>query len=320
MSEREPPSVAAERASDATTLFNTIRVGFGPQNALTEGLDTARMTALKLRAKRHVSGLRLPMPVVATIAELGVGKTIGAETLAAMRNPSDPNDRRRPVLLAELDGTGLQISVPQAILKALKKPNWSHAKKASLAWERAFKALREHEVEIVIFDEINRAARRPTMAEVIGADIMDMLVHGEVAVAFLGNEEARKVFNRVPALKDRLKSPVVMKALDWCDKTEGGERSIFLEFLDEMDEAMVKLDLISTKANLSNLTTAEMLWQVCRGRLRPLCQLLEEAVYLIHHANDGLVIDDQALAQACENHSIENGHISYNPFRNESPE
>lgn len=320
MSERESPSAAAERASDATTLFNTIRVDFGPQNALVGGLDTVRMIALKLRTKRQESGLRLPMPVVATIAELGVGKTIGAETLAAMRNPSDPDDRRRPVLLAELDGTGQQISVPQAILRALKKPNWSHAKKASLAWERAFKALREHEVEIVIFDEMNRAARRPTMAEVIGADIMDMLVHGEVAVAFLGTEDARKVFNRVPALKDRLKSPVVMKALDWCDDSKKGERSIFLEFLGEMDTAMFELGLIRAKADLSKLKLAEMLWQVCRGRLRPLCQLLEEAVYLIHHANDGLIIDNEILAQACENHSIENGHISYNPFKGESPE
>lgn len=315
----EDPSIAADRASDATTLFSTIRVEYGPQNALVAGLDTVRMKAVKLRAARAAKRLPLPMPVVATIAELGVGKTIGAETLQAMRNPKDPSDKRRPVLLATIDGSGLQISVPQAILQALEKPNWSHATKPAKAWERAFKALRDHEVEIVVFDEINRAARRPTMAGAIGTDIMDMLTTADVAVAFLGTKEADTMFNRVPALKDRLKAPVVMKALDWCDESKGGEREVFLEFLDAIDDEMKSLDLISMRAEFSDPTTADMLWQVCRGRLRPLCELLEEAVYLIHLANDGLIITNEILAQACENHSIENGHITYNPFNGESP-
>jgi hypothetical protein len=316
----EDPSVAADRASDATTLFSTIRADYGPQNALVTGLDTVRMKAVKLRAERIARRLRLPMPVVATIAELGVGKTIGAETLAAIRNPTDLADKRRPVLLATLDGSGLQISVPQAILKALGKPNWSHATKPAQAWERAFKALRDHEVEIVVFDEINRAARRPTMAGAIGTDIMDMLTTADVAVAFLGTKEADTMFNRVPALKDRLKAPVVMKALDWCDDAAGGEREVFTDFLDAMDREMEKLGLISVQAGLSEHATADMLWQVCRGRLRPLCELLEEAIYLIHLANDGLIITNEILAQACENHSIENGHVTYNPFNGESPE
>jgi hypothetical protein len=316
----EDPSTAADRASDATTLFSTIRADYGPQNALVTGLDTVRMKAVKLRAERVAKRLPLPMPVVATIAELGVGKTIGAETLAALRNPTDPADRRRPVLLATIDGSGLQISVPQAILKALGKPNWSHATKPAQAWERALKALRDHEVEIVIFDEINRAARRPTMAAAIGTDIMDMLVTAEVAVAFLGTKEADTMFNRVPALKDRLKAPVVMKALDWCDDGQGGEREVFIDFLDAMDGQMMALGLIRNKAGLAERKTADMLWQVCRGRLRPLCELLEEAVYLIHLTNGELVLTNEILAQACENHSIENGHVSYNPFNGETPE
>ena len=167
---------------------------------------------------------------------------------------------------------------------------------------------------------MNRAARRASIAAVIGADIMDMLLHGEAAVAFLGTAEAKQVFNRVPALKDRLKSPVVMKALDWWDVQPGGERDILLDFLDEMDGAMVARGLIATKAGLNGRTTADMLWQVCRGRLRPLCQLLEEAVYLLHLANDDLILDHKILAQAVENYAIENEHIAYNPFKGELPQ
>jgi hypothetical protein len=332
----ESPSAREMRAADKTAVLNSIRVSFGPQNALVGGLDGIRLQALRLREMRASTGnQRIPMPVVRTIAEMGVGKTIGAETLEAMHRPQDLEDKRRPVIIATLDTTGLQVSVPQAILLALGKSNWNHATKPSIAWERAFKAMRDHDVQLVIFDEMNRASRRPSMGAVIGGDLMDMLIFGEAAVAFLGTEDANKVFNRVPALKDRMKSPVVMKALDWYDEEE---RESFLDFLANMDEAMKAHGIVTKKAGLADHVgaesnggkrsgrseaekdTAKLLWEVCRGRLRPLCLLLEEAVRLIHYHNGSLVLTHEVLAQAVENHSIENEIISYNPFLGERPE
>lgn len=217
-----------------------------------------------------------------------------------------------------------------------RKPNPGHASKPAIAWERAHKALREHDVELVIFDEMNRASRRPSKGEVIGGDLMDLLVDGEAAVAFLGTADANKVFKRTPALADRMKSPVVLKALEWYDDEE---KAIFVEFLANMDQAMLACDLVSRKAGLSDYVddadkqaakraaragaggknTAKLLWEVCRGRLRPLCLLLEEAVSLIHFENSSLVLTHDVLGQAVENQSIENGVIDYNPFRNERP-
>ncbi len=335
MSDQEDPSVRTARSAEAAARFNAIRVGHGPQNALVAGLEGFRLQAVAIRAKRAETGVKIPMPVVRTFAELGVGKTIGAELLEAMHMPTNPADRRRPVIIATLDTTGMQISIPQAILKALGKPNWNHASKPAIAWERAYKALREHDVQLVVFDEMNRAARRPSMGEVIGGDLMDMLVAGEAAVAFLGTKEANKVFNRVPALTDRMKSPVVLKALEWYDD---GEKAIFVEFVRKMEQAMLDCGLVSSKAGLDDYVevpsdkapvkrpakdakdTAKLLWEVCQGRLRPLCLLLEEAVSLIHYDNKSLVLTDDVLAQAVENHSIENGIIDYNPFTGESPE
>ena len=333
MSDEEAPSVRAARAGRATAIFSSIRVAHGPQNALIGAFDGLRMQALEIRELRSATGRRIPMPVIRTIAKLGVGKTIGAEALEAMHRPTDPEDTRRPVLIATLDTTGMQISIPQAILFALGKRNWNHATKPSIAWERAFKALREHDVQLVIFDEMNRASRRPSLGEVIGGDLMDMLLIGEAAVAFLGTEDANKVFNRVPALKDRLKSPVVMKALDWYERDE---KSAFINFLTNMDEAMLAHGIVTRKAGLADYVanskkkagepgdgdkdTAKLLWEVCRGRLRPLCLLLEEAVRLIHYDNERLVITHEVLGQAVENHSIENEVISYNPFKGERPD
>ncbi len=335
MSDHEDPSVCTARAAEAVARFNVIRVGHGPQNALVGGLEGFRLQALSIRAARAQTGLKIPMPVARTIAELGVGKTIGAERLEAMHTPIDPEDRRRPVIIATLDTTGMQISVPQAILKALKKPKWNHTAKPTIAWERAYKALLEHDVQLVIFDEMNRAARRPSMGAVIGGDLMDMLVGGEAAIAFLGTIEANKVFKRVPALTDRMKSPVVLKPLEWYIDDE---KAIFLEFLKSMDQAMLDGGLVTSKAGLDDHVnvrtenasdaeqagdakdTAKLLWEVCQGRLRPLCLLLEEAVSLVHYDNERLVLSHDILAQAVENHSIENGVISYNPFNGEQPE
>jgi Bacterial TniB protein len=333
MTDDEAPSIRGARAARAIAIFKSIRVSYGPQNALVGGFDLARMQALEIRKRRSVTGQVIPMPVLRTIAELGVGKTIGAQVLEAMHRPADPEDTRRPVLIATLDTTGLQISIPQAILFALGKKNWNYASKPSVAWDRAYRALREHDVQLVIFDEMNRASRRPSMGEVIGGDLMDMLSIGAAAVAFLGTSDANKVFNRVPALKDRMESPVVMKALDWHERDE---RAAFIDFLREMDEAMLAHGIVTSKAGLADHViadrkkaekadghekdTANLLWEVCRGRLRPLCLLLEEAVRLIHYDNERLVITHEILAQAVENHSIENEVISYNPFRGERPE
>lgn len=317
MSNDEAPSMRADRAATATGIFNAIRAPHGPQNALVGGLDSIRMAALAIRAQRADTGMRIPMPVVRTIAEIGVGKTVGAETVVQRCNPTDTQDPHKPVIIATLDTTGMQISIPQAILSALKRPNWNHGSKPSIAWGRAFKAMREHDVQLVIFDEMNRAARRPSMGPVIGGDIMDMLVQGEAAVAFLGTLEANKVFDRVPALKDRMKSPVVMKPLDWY---EDDEKEAFCDFLKDMDAAMKARGIVIECSGLHQEETAKLLWEVCRGRLRPLCLLLEEAVHLIHYDNERLIITHDVLAQAVENHSIENGIITYNPFKGERPE
>lgn len=317
MSDEESPSQRTERAATATAVFNSIRVPFGPQNALVSGLDAARRQAVAIRKQRAVSGIKIPMPVLRTIAEMGVGKTIGAEMLEAMFKPTNPEDTHRPVLIATLDTTGLQIAIPQAILYALGKRNWSYSTKPAIAWERAFKALREHDVQLVIFDEMNRASRRPSMGEVIGGDLMDMLLIGEAAIAFLGTTDANKVFNRVPALKDRMKSPVVMKALEWH---ENDERKVFIEFLKKLDQAMLDRQIVTVLAGLDNDATAKLLWEVCRGRLRPLCLMLEEAVSLIHYDNEQLILTHEVLAQAVENHSIENEIIDYNPFKGERPQ
>lgn len=310
----ERPSERSARVAAALGTFAGIRVSYEPQNELVAALDEARMTAIEVRTQRVETGRRLPMPVMQTVAEMGVGKTWAAERLEQRLRPADPDDRRRPVVIATLDNTGNPASVPAAILIALGKSAPSHVKPDAM-WRRAKAALVQHGVELVVFDEMNRAARRPTMGPVIAGELMDLLVEGEVAVAFLGTPETQQIFKRAPALKDRLKSPVVMRALDW---EANGDKAVFINFLGKMDNALAKASLTDRASGLDDEATAQLLWRVCRGRLRPLCLLLEEAVGIVHREARDLVLDHQALADAVESHSIPNEVIDHNPFLGET--
>lgn len=313
----ERPSERSARVGDIAGIFASIRVSYPPQNLLVGALDEARHTALSIRERRAMTGQRIPMNVMRTIAHMGVGKTWGAEKLRDLCEPVDPEDTRRPVLLVTLDTSGKQTSLPQGILKELKVRGWNHGSDPVLLWARAIAEMKDHGVELLIIDEIDRAARRPSVGPVIGGDIMDLLINGDVGVAFMGTEEALQVFNRCQPLKDRMKAPVVMKALDWLIPDE---QKTFADFLAKMDKAIVKHGLAPKLAGLGEDHFAKPLWEVCRGRLRPLCLLLEEAVTALHRKQGGAgVLTIQIIAQAVEDHSIPNEHVGYNPFTEEKP-
>lgn len=310
-------SARSARVADAAGRFATIRVSYGPQNLLVASLDELRMTALSIRENRVSTGRRIPMPAMRTIAELGVGKTWAAEKLVGRCAVTDADDKRRPVLLVELDTSGKQVSLPRGVLRTLSKRGWNIGNDPEVLWTRAIDAMKEFGVEIVIFDEINRAARRPSIGPVIGGDIMDLLVNGDVAVAFLGTEEADKVFDRCPPLKDRMKASAIMKALDWLLD----EKETFITFLSRMDAALAANRLTDGISGIDDERIAKPLWDVSRGRLRPLCLLLEEAVTAIHReGGDGpRILTPDILAQAVEDLSLPAGVVDYNPFTEKKP-
>jgi len=324
------PSARASRVARAAGAFAAIDVDYGPGDELIAALDETRLTALEIRETRVAGGKPLlPMPVIRTLADLGTGKTTAAAKFCRSVMPTDPGDFRRPAIIATLNTSGDQVSVPGAILEALGKPLSPHVRPVD-AWRKAHAALLDYEVEIVIFDETNNAARRPSIGGVIGGDLMQMLVIGQVGVAFLGTEDTEALFARAKALDDRMKSPVVMKALDWDAFENVGqgdseqkiypEREIFVEFLAAFDDALAERGLIAAKAGLADDHTAKPLWEVCRGRLRPLWLLLEEAVTSLHRAGGDLVLNHQVLAQAVESHSIPKKIVGYNPFTEEEPQ
>ncbi len=58
-----------------------------------------------------------------------------------------------------------------------------------------FDALERHETALLIIDEFNRAARRPTMSSAIATALRDVMDRGIVPMAFLATEEACGLFS-----------------------------------------------------------------------------------------------------------------------------
>lgn len=301
----ERPSERSQRVAKARVAFDTIELPYPRQDELVAALDELRLTGLEMRGQPH-SGLRL-------IAETGSGKTRGAHRFRRYVEASGaypPDDR--PVVIATLDSSGTTRSVPSSILKALQEPR-PNVGTDRILWERAIDALTHANTELLIMDEFNRAARRPTISGAIAMDLRDLMDAGVVPIAFLGTEDAKDLFSRSPDLSGRLDAPVTMEPLDWLVEED---RDIFTDFLRDLDEAMVERDILKRSSGLAERDLAQILCEAANGNIRQICRIVRTAMAAVVRRQD-LAITRADLETAVDEWSIPNHHLNYNPFRGE---
>lgn len=301
----ERPSERSQRVAKARVAFDTIELPYPRQDELVAALDELRLTGLEMRGQPH-SGLRL-------IAETGSGKTRGAHRFRRYVEASGaypPDDR--PVVIATLDSSGTTRSVPSSILKALKEPR-PNVGTDRILWERAIDALMHANTELLIMDEFNRAARRPTISGAIAMDLRDLMDAGVVPIAFLATEDAKDLFSRSPDLGGRLDAPVTMEPLDWLVEED---RDIFTDFLRDLDEAMVEVRILERPSGLAERDLAQILCEAANGNIRQICRIVRTAMSAVVRRQD-LAITRADLETAVDEWSIPNLHLNYNPFRGE---
>lgn len=301
----ERPSERSQRVAKARVAFDTIELPYPRQDELVAALDELRLTGLEMRGQPH-SGLRL-------IAETGSGKTRGAHRFRRYVEASGaylPDDR--PVVIATLDSSGTTRSVPSSILKALKEPR-PNVGTDRILWERAIDALTHANTELLIMDEFNRAARRPTISGAIAMDLRDLMDAGIVPIAFLATEDAKDLFSRSPDLSGRLDAPVTMEPLDWLVEED---REIFTDFLRDLDEAMVERGILKRSSGLAERDLAQILCEAANGNIRQICRIVRTAMAAVVRRQD-LAITRADLETAVDEWSIPNHHLNHNPFRGE---
>ena len=292
------------RVARARQLIGEISIHYPPQIELKVALDELRQTAAMTRG-RPQRGVHLFGPSFA-------GKTTAAREHAKhVRTTEEYRAGAVPIAIATIDPEGSLASVATDILRAIGEPRPDKGS-AALRWERVWNSLPERDVQILVLDEFQRAARRPTMSPVIAAKIQDLMEAGLCAVAFLGLEKAHDVFLTATDLSNRLDVPVTMTSLQWADDED---RQLFTDFVDRYDDALVNMGVMSLRSELAgDEQQLQLLHESSNGLIGQFCRIVETAAISVVR-NRHSCISREDLADAVDDWSIANRRIDYNPFR-----
>lgn len=298
----EKASERAARIGAARASFDDIVVDYQPTTAAVEAVEEQR-AATRLRPSGSACGGAL------LNAPIGTGKTWTMK-LAASIAASTAGPGKTPVLYAQMPTAGSTDSVPTALLAALGHSRPDVGKPAA-RWLRAVADMRTRGVEVLVFDEFNRASRRPTMSRPIATEIRERIMDaGVCSVIFVGTDEASVVLRQCPELLDRLDVEIDLSPLEWFEEDD---REILLGFLGDLDDAVVERALLAEHSRLADEAVAMKLCAAAQGRLRPLMRIVRGAmVHALRRQGRRIEIDD--LAQATEDYAVRFGMIERSPF------
>jgi hypothetical protein len=300
--EDETSPERSQRVGAAQAAFDTIRVDYPPQTGAIASLDETRIAGLNRQQGAPCGGTMM-------VAPHGAGKT---EAIRLLRDivRRTASEESVPVLHVEINTSGTTDSISTSILTALgaARPSTGTEK---LRWPRAIAEIRRFGVQLIVFDEFNRAARRPTMSRAIATTIRERIMDAGVApVAFVGSEDAGAVLSQAPELLERLEDEIDLSPLQWVSK---GDRSLFQTFVDDLDEALVSHGLMACKSDLAGIATARPLWEASSGRIRRICKVVRHAMST--SLRDGRsFIGRNDLADAVDAYCIKSNFCDHNPF------
>jgi len=290
--------IAAARAA-----FDRILLSYPPQEGAIDALDEVRRSYVGRREGAPCGGAML-------IAPMGTGKTMSVDLLASrVVAEGGSQEGARPVLHVVMPTVGTTDSIPTAILSALGLPR-PDLGRAELRWTKAIRGMRSADVQLVVFDEFNRASRRPTMSRPIATTIREKIMDAGVApIAIVGSEEAGTVLKACPELAERLDDRIPLQPLEWFVDQD---QEIFVGLLRDLDDAMIATGLVRT-AGLSGEGVAAALAGACGGRIRSMMKIVRIALGLsMERGATGVGVDD--LEEAVDRFAVAAGFIDRNPF------
>lgn len=298
----ELPSERNARLGAARVAFDAISIDYPPQTAAIDAIEQLRAATGLRMDEDPCGGLLLAAP-------LGTGKTSAMKQAVAYAAQT-AGEGQTPILRVEMSTAGSTEAVPSSILKALGHTRPDLGQPAA-RWLRAVADLRARGVQVVVFDEFNRANRRPTMSRSIASSIREHIMDAGVAAAvFVGTDEAASVLDLCPDIRDRLEGEIDMRPLDWFDP---GDRELFVQFLDDLDGELVSNALLDERSDLAREDVAPRLCAASGGRLRPLMRTLRSAMVLAV-ARHAPAITFEDLRDATDAYAVRLKIVTENPF------
>ena len=301
--EDESPRDRSRRVGAAKRAFDEIRCDFPPHTDAAEDILSVM----------HAGEGRVPGSPCGggfLVAPIGVGKS---ETLRMVEREAnaDAADGLRPALRIELSVRGTTDSVPQAILAAFgaKRPD---AGTEPAQWDRAVEQMRRHHVGILLIDEFNRAARRPTMSSAIALSIQERIMDASVCpVVFAGSEKAGTVLRGAHAVHERLDDCIDLHPLLW---ERDADKELMREFLAELDDTMVDSGLLLTRSRLSEGDVPKLICRASAGKLRAIVKTIRTALVLVVQRGGGSITRED-LAEGVQRYCIRQRLVKRNPFQ-----
>ena len=287
----------------AKAAFDRIVLAYPPQEAAIDALDEVRLSYLGRPEEAPCGGAMM-------IAPMGSGKTVSIQRLARrVVAAGGLPEGSIPILHVVMPTEGTTDAIPTAILSALGMPR-PDLGRASLRWIKAVRGMREAHVQLVVFDEFNRANRRPTMSRPIATTIREKIMDRGVApVAIVGSEEAGLVLKACPELAERLDDRIPLQPLEWFDDQD---RDILLRLLAELDTAMVAAGLVGS-SGLADEAIAAPLAGASGGRIRSLMKIVRITLGLsMERGATAIGVAD--LEEAVDRFAVSAGFIDRNPF------
>jgi len=297
----ETPSERANRIGAALGTMENFRFPIAQQAEGSAAMAVVR-AAGRQRTTNGFGGARI-------ISDIGTGKTVMLEAYRDFAN-HDAAEGTCPVLLVTLDPKGTPDTIAVSILEALRVTRPS-AGDRDRRWDRAIDELRRHQVELVIFDELDRANRRPTMSGQVATSIRLKIMDGGICpVVFCGADAARTVLRSVPELIQRLGGTIRLDPFNWFRQDD---KARLIGFLKRWDEALVDHKVLPALSGLSDEKVAQLLCESSGGNLRMLCKILQNACLETLRAKR-LKIERDDLKRAVLDFAVDGGFIEHNPF------
>lgn len=295
-------SERAQMVGSAQAKFDAIRVDYPPQTSAMAILDEVRIAGL-LRSPGSVCGGAM------MVAPHGAGKTEAVRGLRRILGQSAA-DGEIPLLHVYIDTAGTTDSLPTSMLQALGAAR-PEAGSEKTRWPRVTSEIIHRRVQLIVFDEFNRASRRPSMSAPIATIIRQKIMDSGLApVVFVGSENAASVLAQVPELRERLDDSADLRPMSWQSK---GDRGLFIDFAADLDRMMVEAGVVACEAGLGDEAFAKPLWEASSGRLRRIIKIVRQA--MTSALRDGRRnIDRDDLACAVDDYAIANGFCEHNSF------
>lgn len=286
----------------AKAAFDLIRMPYGPQEGAVDALEEVLFSYVDREEGAPCGGAMM-------IAPFGTGKTetIKSLTRRMVESGAFPT-ATHPVLHVIVPSAGTVESIPTGILKALGKPR-PELGGPDLRWSKALRGIADAGVQLLVFDEFNRAGRRETMSAAIAWALIETIMDpGLAPVAVVGSDDAKKVLKAAPDFAQRLDDRIPLALLKWHDDYD---RLIFEKLLADLAAAMAERGLPG--ASQMARCHAKPLADACIGSIRLLMKIARASLGLCMERG-GSEIDAADLEEATDRLSVAAGFISTNPF------